>query len=58
MLSIEKCKKILVDDNETYTDEEIKKIRAELYKMASFVNGVKIFRKRVYEFIITNGKVF
>ena len=37
MLSIEKCKTILVDDNETYTDEEIKTIREHLYKMATTV---------------------
>lgn len=35
MRSIEECRKILVDDNETYTDEEIKFIREHLYKMAT-----------------------
>lgn len=34
MLSIEKCKTILVDDDETYTDDEVKTIRKHLYKMA------------------------
>lgn len=37
MLSIEKCKKILVDDNEAYTDDEIKVIREHLYNMATIV---------------------
>jgi len=38
MLSIEKCKKVLIDDVETYTDEEVKMIREYLYKMAEISN--------------------
>ena len=35
MLNLEKCKKILQEDGKTYTDEEIKQIRHQLYKLAN-----------------------
>ncbi|MBS1750537.1 MAG: hypothetical protein JST63_11575 [Bacteroidetes bacterium] len=35
MLSIELCKKILQKNGTTYTDDEVKKIRQTLYKLAN-----------------------
>lgn len=37
MLTIDKCKTILIDDDEYYTDEEINLIRENLIKMSSIV---------------------
>jgi len=34
MISIEKCRKLLETDNEKFTDDEIVKIREQLYKLA------------------------
>jgi hypothetical protein len=48
MLKLEKCKKILQAGGRKYTDEEVKKLREELYRMASIVNDTKA---------IENGKL-
>ncbi|MDR0228735.1 MAG: hypothetical protein LBI72_06695 [Flavobacteriaceae bacterium] len=37
MISIEKCRKVLKDNDEHYTDKEIEEIRAFLYKMSKIV---------------------
>ncbi|WP_198283122.1 hypothetical protein [Aquimarina agarilytica] len=41
MLKLEKCKKILQAGGKKYTDDEVKKLREELYRMASIVNDIK-----------------
>ncbi|MCI2230236.1 hypothetical protein MC378_13745 [Polaribacter sp. MSW13] len=41
MLKLEKCKKILQAGGKKYSDEDVKKLRDELYRMASIVNDVK-----------------
>ena len=38
MLTVEKCKKILQENGEDYTEEEVEKIREFLYKAAKIVN--------------------
>jgi len=48
MLSLEKCKKILVDNTEKYTDEEIKMIREHLYKIAEISYQKNKNEKYVY----------
>ena len=45
MLSIEKCKEILVNSEIKYTDEQIKVIREYLYKLAALAKN-EILRKR------------
>lgn len=35
MLSIEKCKKILQQNGQIYSDEQVKQIRHQLYKLAN-----------------------
>lgn len=35
MLNLEKCKKILEQNGNTYTDEQVKQIRQLLYKMGT-----------------------
>jgi len=42
MLKLEKCKKILQAGGKKYSDNEIKKIRDELYRVASIVNDTKV----------------
>jgi hypothetical protein len=37
MLTVENCRKILQDNGEDYTEEEVEKIREFLYKMAKIV---------------------
>lgn len=37
MLTVENCRKILQDNGEDYSDEEIEKIREFMYKMARIV---------------------
>ncbi len=37
MLTVENCRKILQDNGEDYTTEEVEKIREFLYKMAKIV---------------------
>lgn len=37
MLTVENCRKILQDNGEDYTDEEVEKVRDFLYKMAKIV---------------------
>lgn len=44
MLKLEKCKTILQAGGKKYTDEEVKKLREELYRMASIVNDTKAIR--------------
>ncbi|MFK7107984.1 hypothetical protein [Flavobacterium oreochromis] len=34
MIAVEECKKILLDNGDSYTDEEVKLIREFLYKAA------------------------
>lgn len=41
MLSKERCKEILKENKEEFTDEEIEQIRAFLYKMAGFIIEVE-----------------
>jgi len=38
MLTVENCRKILQDNGEDYTEEEVEKIREFLYKAAKIVN--------------------
>ena len=35
MLNIEKCKKLLQQNGQTYSDEQVKQIRQQLYKLAN-----------------------
>lgn len=44
MLKLEKCKKILQAGGKKYTDEEVKKLREELYRLESIVNDVKAMK--------------
>jgi hypothetical protein len=44
MLKLEKCKKILQAGGKEYSDEDVKKLRDELYRMASIVNDVKAIK--------------
>lgn len=41
MLKLEKCKKILQAEGKKYSEEDVKKIREELYRWASIVTDVK-----------------
>ena len=41
MLTVEKCKKILQENGEEYSDEEIEKIRQFMYKMARILVETK-----------------
>ncbi len=41
MLTVENCRKILQDNGEEYTEEEIEKIRELLYKKARIVIETK-----------------
>lgn len=41
MITLQKCEKILNANGKKYSQEEVKKIRAELYRLASVVNDVK-----------------
>jgi len=42
MLKLEKCKRILQAGGKKYSDEEVNKIRTELYRLAQIVNDTKI----------------
>lgn len=35
MLNLEKCKKLLQQNGQTYSDEQVKQIRHQLYKLAN-----------------------
>ena len=41
MLSIELCKKVLNKKNKKYSNEEVKLIRDQLYKMTLLIDEVK-----------------
>ena len=41
MLSIEKCKKVLNKNSKKYTNEQVKLIRDQLYKIALIIDEVK-----------------
>lgn len=41
MLTLEKCKKILQAGGSKYSEEEVKKLREELYRLASIITDVK-----------------
>jgi|TARA_R110000796_G_scaffold197641_1_gene313958 hypothetical protein len=41
MLSIEVCKKVLNKKNKKYSNEEVKLIRDQLYKMTLLIDEVK-----------------
>jgi hypothetical protein len=41
MLKLEKCKKILQAGGKKYSDEDVKKLREELYRLASIVTDVR-----------------
>jgi len=41
MLSIEVCKKVLNKKNKKYSNEEVKLIRDQLYKMTLLIDKVK-----------------
>ncbi len=40
MLKLEKCKKILQAGGKKYSDEDVKKLREELYRLANIVSDV------------------
>jgi hypothetical protein len=42
MLTLENCKKTLQADGKKYSEEQIKLIRSELYKLAQIVNDTKL----------------
>lgn len=42
MLKLEKCKKILQAEGKKYSEEDVKKIREELYKLANIVTDIKV----------------
>lgn len=44
MLKLEKCKKILQAGGKKYSDDQVKKIREELYNMATIVDDTKTIR--------------
>lgn len=41
MITLQKCEKILNINGKKYSEEEVKKIRAELYRLASVIDDVK-----------------
>ena len=41
MLTVENCRKILQDNGEDYTKEQVEKIREHLYKMARIIVETK-----------------
>lgn len=49
MLKLEKCKKILQAGGKKYSDDEVKKITEQLYKMATIVNDVKTMQDEKLE---------
>ncbi|MBC5835067.1 hypothetical protein G6N05_11920 [Flavobacterium sp. F372] len=50
MIPVEECKKILLDNGESFTDEEVKLIRELLYKAAKISVEVNSSKK------LNNGK--
>ena len=46
MISIEECKKILLDNEESFTEEEIKKIREHLYKASKIALETNTISKK------------
>ena len=46
MISIEECKKILLDNGESFTDDEVKFIRQHLYKASKIALETNTISKK------------